>query len=157
MSRNRQKPTYAPESVAHPRYEFRILFGRNKRYQFEVWQLPSPATPRLSAPEQIATLKGRPLELIEHRILKRLAREKIQVGNLAPGNQAGYPIDEDVALHLGLLFRTLAPMSNIDRIKTVSEAIDDMSREEASYWLGMVMHRHYPRRVLASLRLLTSA
>ena len=29
-----------------------------------------------------------------------------------------------------------------------------MSREEAGYWLGMVMHREYPRRVLASLRIL---
>jgi len=29
-----------------------------------------------------------------------------------------------------------------------------MSREEAGYWLGMVMHREYPRRVLAALRIL---
>lgn len=28
------------------------------------------------------------------------------------------------------------------------------SREEAGYWLGMVMHRAYPRRVLAALRIL---
>lgn len=30
--------------------------------------------------------------------------------------------------------------------------IDHMSREEACYWLGMAMHRRYPRHVLAALR-----
>jgi hypothetical protein len=29
-----------------------------------------------------------------------------------------------------------------------------MGREEASYWLGMALHRSHPRRVLAALRLL---
>jgi hypothetical protein len=29
-----------------------------------------------------------------------------------------------------------------------------MSREEAGYWLGMAIHRPFPRRVLAALRLL---
>jgi len=29
-----------------------------------------------------------------------------------------------------------------------------MTKEEASYWLGMAMHRKYPRRVLSALRVL---
>ena len=29
-----------------------------------------------------------------------------------------------------------------------------MPREEAAYWLGMSMHRKYPRRVLKALRCL---
>ena len=33
----------------------------------------------------------------------------------------------------------------------VSDGIDKMSREEAGYWLGMAVHRVYPRRVLAVL------
>ena len=32
--------------------------------------------------------------------------------------------------------------------------MDKMTREEAGYWLGMAVHRVYPRRVLAALRLL---
>jgi hypothetical protein len=45
-------------------------------------------------------------------------------------------------------------MRSIDRITQVADGIDQMSREEAGYWLGMAMHRRYPRRVLAALRLL---
>jgi len=37
---------------------------------------------------------------------------------------------------------------------TCVEGIEAMGREEASYWLGMAMHRKNPRRVLASLRML---
>ena len=29
-----------------------------------------------------------------------------------------------------------------------------MGHEEASYWLGMAMHRKHPRRVLMTLRIL---
>jgi hypothetical protein len=65
-----------------------------------------------------------------------------------------WPIDEELALILGLLFRVLAPMRNIDRIRQVADGVEAMSREEAGYWLGMAVHRKYPRRVLAALRTL---
>ncbi|MCB0331540.1 MAG: hypothetical protein KDD70_17835, partial [Bdellovibrionales bacterium] len=58
------------------------------------------------------------------------------------------------ALSMGLLFRALAPMRSVDRITEVADGIDQMSREEAGYWLGMAMHRERPRRVLAALRML---
>ena len=32
--------------------------------------------------------------------------------------------------------------------------IEAMTKEEAGYWLGMAMHRKYPRRVLMALRFL---
>lgn len=52
------------------------------------------------------------------------------------------------------LFRTLAPMRNRDAMREVAEGIEAMGREEASYWLGMAMHRRHPRRVLTALRFL---
>jgi hypothetical protein len=67
---------------------------------------------------------------------------------------ATFAIDEELALNLALLFRVLAPMRSIDRIRLVADGIDKMSREEAGYWLGMAVHRVYPRRVLAALRVL---
>ena len=33
-------------------------------------------------------------------------------------------------------------------------AIEAMTKKEAGYWLGMAMHRKYPRRVLMALRFL---
>ncbi len=96
---------------------------------------------------------GRHLELVEHRVLKRLAQAgvKPQSGN---GRKCGYTVTKDVALTLGLLFRTLAPMRSRDNMRAVAEGIENMGREEAAYWLGMAMHRRHPRRVLTALRFL---
>lgn len=45
-------------------------------------------------------------------------------------------------------------MRDRDRMWAVADGIERMEGEEASYWLGMAVHREHPRRVLASLRLL---
>jgi hypothetical protein len=152
------RPRTAEEHSANlPRYELRLRVGKGSDYDLEIWQLPSPATPRLAAPEYVAGLKGLSLRLIEPRLLKRLSRFKISLGSLNAEKTRAWRIDEDLALNLGLLFRVLAPMRNLDRIRQVADGVDEMSREEAGYWLGMAMHRKYPRRVLAALRMLLTS
>jgi hypothetical protein len=141
-----------------PQYELRMIVESTSVWRLEIWQLCCPVTPRLKAPEHVATLQGCGLRMVENRLLKRLAREKIVLGSLKPGKTKSWPFDEELALSIGLLFRALAPMRNLDRIREVAEGVETMSREEAGYWLGMSMRRTYPRRVLASLRtLLTTA
>ena len=138
-----------------PAYELRLeVPERESDWQLEIWQLPSAATPRLAAPEHVGTLKGSALRIVENRVLKRLARTRIQLGVIKSGKRRSWPLDEDMALSFGLLFRVLAPMRNLDRIREVADGIDSMGREEAGYWLGMAIHRTHPRRVLAALRLL---
>ena len=75
------------------------------------------------------------------------------MGGLSDGPKT-YPLDEDLALNLGLLFRMLAPMRSRKNMRQVTDGIEAMGREEAAYWLGMAMHRKYPRRVLMALRYL---
>lgn len=143
-----------PVSSTQPAYEVRLVVPNRGDHRVEVWQLPSPATPRLTQPEQLAGLGGRAWRLVETRVLRRLAAAGITFGTLTPGLRQSWRVDEDVALGVGLLFRTLAPMRNLDRLRQVADGIDAMSREEAGYWLGMVMHRRHPRRVMAALRML---
>jgi hypothetical protein len=145
---------FEPESANLPRYELRLVVLKAGVYELEIWQLPSPSTPRLTAAEYVASLKGPALRLMEPRILKRLARNRINLGSLTAERTREWAIDEELALNMGLLFRALAPMRNLDRIRQVADGVDEMSREEAGYWLGMAMHRKRPRRVLAALRLL---
>ncbi|MFI5458099.1 MAG: hypothetical protein ACHRXM_21910 [Isosphaerales bacterium] len=155
MGATKARPRLWVEHAANlPQYELRLRARKGSDFELEIWQLPTPATPRLAAPEYVAGLKGSPLRLIEPRLLKRLSRSKINLGSLDFDKTRAWKIDEDQALNLGLLFRVLAPMRNLDRIREVADGVDDMSREEAGYWLGMAMHRKYPRRVLAALRLL---
>jgi hypothetical protein len=139
---------------SHPIYELRVTTLTATEIEVAVWQLPSVSTPRLQQAERTASLAGRPWRMIEARVSKRLRQLGISVAHVKRGQTAAFTIDEDVALNLALLFRVLAPMRSIDRIRMVSDGIDKMSREEAGYWLGMAVHRVYPRRVLAALRVL---
>ena len=122
--------------------------------EYEIWQLPASATPQLTSAVRLAGLRGRNLDLVEHRVLKRLAQAGIKLDGATDDTKRGYRLTEDLALMLGLLFRALAPMRSRDNMRAVAEGIEAMGREEAAYWLGMAMHRKNPRRVLMALRFL---
>ena len=141
-----------PESA--PRYELRVRRHGPVDTEYEIWQMPAPATPQVTSALRVARLCGRNLELVEHRVLKQLWQSGIKLGRSADTRKRGYALTEDLALTLGLLFRTLAPMRSRDNMWAVAEGIELMGREEAAYWLGMAMHRKHPRRVLTALRFL---
>ena len=141
-----------PASVPH--YELRVRRRGPVDAEYQIWQMPAAATPHVTAPVRVAGLAGRNLQLVEHRVLKRLTRGGVKLGSSAGRRTRGYALTEDLALTLGLLFRALAPMRSRDNMRAVAEGIEAMGREEAAYWLGMAMHRRRPRRVLTALRML---
>lgn len=141
-----------PESA--PRFELRNRRRGPVAAEYEIWQMPSVATPHLKSPLRGAGLRGRNLDLVEHRVLGKLSRSAIRPGRRVGDRKRGYALTEDLALTLGLLFRALAPMRSRENMRAVAEGIDAMGHEEAAYWLGMAMHRKRPRRVLAALRFL---
>ena len=137
-----------------PRYELRVRRHGSVGAEYEIWQLPAAATPQVTSAQRLAGLRGRNLELVEYRVLKRLSQAGIKLGRSSGVKKRGHALDEDLALTLGLLFRALAPMRSRDNMRAVAEGIEAMGREEAAYWLGMAMHRKHPRRVLTALRVL---
>ncbi len=139
------------EATSTPLYEVRFRRHGPADSEIEIWQVPSSATPQIKEPLRVAGLRGRNLELVEHRVLRRLGNAGIKV-DLADKSGGGRLLDEDNALRLGLLFRVLAPMSHLERMRAVADGVEAMGREEAAYWLGMAMHRKNPRRVLTALR-----
>lgn len=144
----------AMSMASAPRYELRLRRHGAADTEYEIWQLPAPATPHIAAATRVAGLRGRNLDLIEHRVLRHLARFGIRPTPSADRKKHGYAVTEDTALTLGLLFRALAPMRSRENMRAVAEGIEAMEREEAAYWLGMAMHRRHPRRVLTALRVL---
>ena len=138
---------------AAPRYELRVRRRGPADAEYEIWRVGAAAAARAEPALRVAGLRGRNLELVEHRVLQRLARSGVKPGRVgAPARARGYALDEDLALRLGLLFRALAPMRSRENMRAVAEGIEAMEREEAAYWLGMAMHRKRPRRVLTALR-----
>jgi hypothetical protein len=138
------------EAATRPLYELRT--GHNV---MELWELPSAASPRLSAPARVAGLHGRNLDLMGPRVARLLKAGGVTLQLAAlPMGSAAQRVPEDTALNLALLFRVIAPMRNRENMARVAEGVEAMGREEAAYWLGMAVHRKNPRRVLGALRLL---
>lgn len=142
------------KATALPHYELRAKRQRGSDMALEIWQLPASATPHIRQPVYIAGLHGRNLALVEHRLLRRLKSVRIDLHDLPAIDALRVPVDEELAINLGLLFRALAPMRNRENMAAVAAGIEAMTKEEAGYWLGMAMHRKYPRRVLMALRFL---
>lgn len=156
MSKVRANLVEFPPKAASvlPRYELRAKRQRGTDMALEIWQLPAAATPHIKQPVYVAGLHGRNLALVEHRLLRRLKALRINLQDLPAIDALRVPVDEELAVNLGLLFRALAPMRNREYMATVAAGIEAMAKEEAGYWLGMAMHRKYPRRVLMALRIL---
>jgi len=146
------------EPASAPHYELRVRTWGAGDDEYEIWQLPAPASPHLRSPVRVAGLRGRHLELVQHRVLRRLAEGGVRLRprRMSDASPGAYAVTEHLALMLGLLFRTLAPMRSGERMARVAAEIEVMGREEAAYWLGMAMHRGNPRRVLSALRWLLS-
>ncbi len=155
MQPERRAAVETPASA--PRYELRVRRHGPVDSVYEVWQLPAAVSPHVTRPLRVAGLRGRNLDLVEHRVLRRLSQAGVRLVRRADAKHGGHPLNEDVALMLGLLFRTLAPMRRRENMRAVVEGIEAMDREEAAYWLGMAMHRKHPRRVLTALRFLLTA
>ena len=124
-----------------PRYELRVRRRGPADTAYAIWQLPAPASPHVTAPVRIAGLAGRNLELVQHSVLKRLARAGVKPGPVVSRATGAYALAEDVALTLGLLFRALAPMRDRDNMRAVAEGIDAMAREGSRL---LARHDHVP-------------
>lgn len=149
----RRPAARAPLADVVPAYQLRATKRGPGELLLEVWQLPAPATPQIREPRYVGGLGSRNLALVEHRLLKQLRAEGMDVAGLRTGDAERYPLDENQALRLGLAFRVLAPMRSRTNMRACADGIDAMGREEAAYWLGMAMHRKYPRRILMALRI----
>lgn len=149
---NRRKPI--DTSRATPKYELRVGRLGPGDTLFEIWQMPAASTPELKHPRYVAGLGGRNLGLYEPRLLKVLRSLGIDVTGLRGRDTRRVDLPEEYALRIGLTMRALAPMRSRLNMRAVGDGIDSMTKEEAAYWLGMAMHRKYPRRVLMALRFL---
>ena len=153
---SRNLKTILSARSATPRYELRLYRHGPGDSEMRVYRLPVAASED-GEPVFVGGLRGAGLERFEPRILRILRHHGVRLGLGAPGQRNVQGLDEETALVLGLLFRTLAPMRNRDNMQACVDGIERMGREEAAYWLGMAVHRKNPRRVLTALRILLTA
>jgi hypothetical protein len=146
-----------PAFSIRPVYEFRLAASPAGVYEYSIWRAGTTGTVTRQPAERVAALRGPAAQVVETRILRLLARAGVKPGPIRLGEKRTFAIGEDWALTLALLLRVLGPMRDLDQIREVAERIEDMSREEAGYWLGLSIYRDNPRRVMAALRLLLTS
>ena len=95
-----------PDSA--PQYELRVRNHGPGDAQYDIWQMPASATPQVTSAVRLAGLRGRNLDLVEHRVLKRLAQSGIKLGAGRDNRKRGYKLTEDLALMLGC-FSAVSP------------------------------------------------
>ncbi len=64
----------------------------------------------------------------------------------------GYTPTEDLALMLGLLFRTRRTTRSHENMRAVAECIEAMGRKLVAYRLEIAMHHKQSRRVTTALQ-----
>jgi len=118
-----------PDSA--PSYELRTRRHGPSDTEIEVWQLPSPASPQLPSPVRLAGLRGRNLELVEHRVLRRLSQAGIKFSGQESQRKEGHRVTEDLALMLGLFVPHPRPNAISGEHAGSRGGIEAMGREEA--------------------------
>ena len=86
MAQERIVPMSSPESA--PRYQLRVQRRAPTDIEYEIWQVPAAATPQVTTSQRVAGLRGRNLELIEPRVLKRLAQSGVKLGRIVDPKNA---------------------------------------------------------------------
>ncbi len=109
------------------------------------------------SPEDVIGLWGLPLHL-SFGTVAELAR---QSGNspsaLRPGARKPVELDEEQGVRVGLVFHGVKPLRKPERIQSVIDGIQRMSREEATYWFAKIHTTESAsarRRAMRALRIM---
>jgi hypothetical protein len=70
------------------------------------------------------------------QVLDALRRAGHATTELRPGRSGVFPLSEESAVRLGLLFVALRPLSKTRRMEQIAEGIRRMAPEEAIYWFS---------------------
>ena len=64
------------------------------RYEHEIWQLPAAASPHVTSAHRVAGLRGRNLQLVEHRVLRKLSQAGVKLGRQTDAMNRGNALTE---------------------------------------------------------------
>lgn len=127
----------------------------NASYTLTVFQRPFPASRNGRALPAIkrGSIDGLALSSAWDMIFDVLRSNHYQPTVLQRDKKKRFGLSEESGVRLSLLFKVTAPLSDLDRIRTLQQAIWAMSDEETYYWFSKCHGPHGPRGVQA-LRIL---
>ncbi len=148
-----QPQNYDPEKP----FELHVEPRDEQSYALAIYQWPVKANGVPIEARRVVVLSGVNLQAVADHVLEALRRSGYKATDLSPRRQKPFLLDEEPGLRLGLLFLTIAPLSRIDRIESISRELRAMPSEEAYYWYSKCTDPFYNSRAQQALRILLAA
>lgn len=87
-------------------------------------------------PVEVGSIKGLALSSAWESVLDILRADHYKPTALRTSKKKSLELSEVSGVRLALLFKTIAPLTNLDHIRAIQQGIGAMSDEEAYYWFA---------------------
>lgn len=121
-------------------FQLRVIPTENNDFALELYQCSykKAGEKKRPAASKIGCLKGNTLNTIKQNIYDILKANNYDPKTLSAKRQSHYVLSEESGVQAAILFQTLQPLSQSDRISKIALGISAMSNEEAHYWFAMI-------------------
>jgi hypothetical protein len=103
---------------------------------------------------RVVRLWGASLQAVFDRVADAVRASGGRPSDVRRDRQAPFPLDEETAVRLGLLFLAIKPLRKTARIEMIRDATAAMSPEEAYYWYAKCASATTGRRAQRAFRIL---
>jgi len=136
-------------------FTLKVETRENMQYALTVQQRPHALTDdrKRRIVGDAATIDGLRLVSSWDFVLDILRDNRVKPSAIHRDRKSPLALSEASGVRLLLLFKAIAPMSNLDHIRSVQRGVWAMSDEEAYYWFSKC-HGFNARRALQALRIL---
>ncbi len=121
-------------------FQLRVIPTDNNNFALELYQCAykKAGEKKRPAAELIGCLKGNTLVLVKRSIYQILKANNYDPKTLSNKRQTPYILSEESGVQIAILFQTVSPLRECDRISKIAMGISAMSNEEAHYWFAMI-------------------
>ncbi|WP_319421483.1 DUF7680 family protein [Pleurocapsa sp. FMAR1] len=136
-------------------FQLRVVTTDNNSFLLELYQCAykKAGEKKRPAAEKIGCLKGSTLNVVKQSIYQILKANDYDPKSLSAKRQSPYILTEELGVQTAILFQTVSPLSQPDRIIKIAQGISAMSNEEAHYWFAMIANGRR-KNALKALRIL---
>ncbi len=137
-------------------FELRTINLKNGEIGLSLYQFPLNGQVQGNEPRLVVRAWGTPLQAVTGEVLNLIKRCGYQAGSIKPGQKEPLLLDEETGVRLGLLLLAVKPLSRLDRIEEVKDAICAMGSEEVYYSYSRCTSGNDRERTCRAFRIMVS-
>lgn len=137
-------------------FELHVAPLAGRQYGLALIQILGASAARNEDPEQrlVVRIWGSAMQAVFDRIVEAVKATGGRASDIRAERKAPFPLDEERAVRLGLLFLAIKPLRKLARMEAIRDATATMSAEEAYYWYSKCSSPVTGRRATKAFRIL---